>query len=122
MSDYYKAPSLQPPSGAEKSYVVHGARTKCSNGSSPSLLVVPRSHGVHLKGQPQLNIDDYKPNTNIKPFGACKKLKSACSPATSPWIGGKEDVLIEGSPALLNTCTNACKVGGTISITDDGQE
>lgn len=118
----YTAPSLQPPSGAEKSYVVHGARTKCGNGSSPSLLVVPNSHGVYLKGQAQLNINDCKPNTNIKPFGTCKKLKGPCSPATGPWIGGKEDVLVEGAPALLNTCTNACKVGGAISITDDGQE
>jgi hypothetical protein len=118
----YEEPNLQPPTGAEKTYVVHGAKMSCTSGSSASLLVIPNSHGVYLKGQPQLNIKDYKPGSNIKPFGTCKKLKGPCSPATSPWIGGKEDVLIEGAPALLNTCINACKVGGAISITDDGQK
>ncbi|WP_110955869.1 DUF4280 domain-containing protein [Anaerosinus massiliensis] len=119
---FYRAPHMHPASGAEKSYVVHGAQTSCSNGSGPSLLVVPNSHGVYLKGQAQLNINDCKPNTNILPFGTCKKLKGPCSPGTGPWIGGKEDVLIEGAPALLNTCCNACAIGGMITITDDGQE
>lgn len=37
------------------------------------------------------------------------------------WIDGKEDVLIDGSPALLGRCTLCCKYGGTITIQSSGQ-
>lgn len=37
------------------------------------------------------------------------------------WIDGKEDVLIDGSPALLGRCTLCCKYGGNITIQSSGQ-
>lgn len=107
--------------GQAKSYVVRGAKTKCTLGSSSSWLNMPCSHGVYLRGQPQLNIMDYVPNANIVPFGKCKK-RQKCSPNTTPWIEGKNDVLIENQPALLNTSTSTCSHGGIITITNDGQE
>lgn len=52
-----------------------------------------------------------------------KKCAGSCSPKINiPWIGGKEDVLIEGEKGLLSTCTLSCLYGGTITIDDDGQE
>lgn len=38
-----------------------------------------------------------------------------------PWMGGKNDYIIKGNPALLKSSTCQCMWGGTISITDDGQ-
>lgn len=40
---------------------------------------------------------------------------------TFPWQSGKEDVLIEEAPALLDTCWNKCVYGETIKIVHNGQ-
>lgn len=109
------------PKGTAFTYVVRGAETVCSKGSKPSRLNIPYSHGVFLKNQPQLNIMDCKGNVNIMSYGKCSKLDGPCKPATSPWVAGKSDVLIENQPALLNKCTTSCAVGGKIKITNDGQ-
>lgn len=37
------------------------------------------------------------------------------------WVDGKEDVLIDGSPALLGRCTLCCMYGGNITIQSSGQ-
>ncbi|HOV26441.1 MAG TPA: DUF4280 domain-containing protein [Pseudobacteroides sp.] len=105
------------------SYVVAGAYLKCSASDAYSVLTAPRSHGVYIKNKAQLNIMDYKPCLNIRPFGLCKILKGACTPAvTSPWSNGKDDKLVENYPVLLNISKNVCNVGGVITIEDDGQE
>lgn len=70
--------------GEVYTYVVRGAETVCDQGSKPSKLNIPNSHGVFLKNQPQLNIMDAKPNINIMPYGKCKKLGGPCRPSTSP--------------------------------------
>ncbi|VBB06150.1 Hypothetical protein LUCI_1365 [Lucifera butyrica] len=118
---YDMGTNLSPAGGGEFTYVVRGAQTACDKGSKPSNLNIPFSHGVFLKNQPQLNTMDYVPNVNIMPYGTCSVLDGPCQPATSPWAGGKTDVLIETQPALLNRCTTACAVGGKIRITNDGQ-
>ncbi|MNP52433.1 hypothetical protein D3C76_1468270 [compost metagenome] len=49
--------------------------------------------------------------------------KAPCIPQiVSAWIGGKNDVLVDGEPALLSGCTNTCVFSGSIRIEDDGQE
>jgi len=107
---------------SDKSYVVRAAKTRCTFGSEPSRLDLPFCHGIYLKDKPQLNIMDCKPLVNIFTFGRCKK-RGACMPSVAtPWIQGKEDVLLNGQPALLNTSMIACLEGGIIRITDDGQE
>jgi hypothetical protein len=107
-----------------KSYVVRGAKTSCSKGTSPSQLDLPRCHGVYIQDKPQLNIMDYQPCSNIMPFGSCMRPgMPPCTPSISgPWTSGKENVLIEDQQALLNTSINFCVQGGVIKITDDGQE
>lgn len=125
--------------GEKQSYVVAGAILSCSFGDKFNRLKMPFSHGVYIKGKPQMNIMDYVPNVNIMPFGKCSSLANPavasataanngvltpqpCTPMTTmPWIDGKTDVLVEGHPALLNKCTNCCLYAGIIKIEDDGQ-
>ncbi|MOA29995.1 hypothetical protein D3C78_1510430 [compost metagenome] len=58
----------------------------------------------------------------------CKLTNYVCKPEIafgSKWTDGKEDVLIEGEPALLNSSKLICSCkgsGGVISIEDDGQD
>lgn len=119
--------------GGEKSYVVRGAVLKCDQGNHPGVLNLPLSHGVYIKDKPLLNIADKicGANANISEigaFGLCKLTNDICKPEIafgSKWTDGKEDVLIEGEPALLNTSKLICSCkgsGGVISIEDDGQD
>jgi hypothetical protein len=126
-------------SGSSQSYVVKGAKMKCNFGDKESCLA-PVDHGVYINDKPQANIMDFKPNSNIKPFGKCRSManptvaaataankgrlkKMPCKPViTSPWIGGKTDTHIDNSPALVNKSTNMCMWCGRITITDDGQD
>lgn len=125
--------------GGKKGYVVAGAILKCSFGTQPTRLKRPYSHGVYVKGKAQMNIGDHVPGENITNFGRCScpanpavksshlidiygVKKAPCVPVISgAWIGGKSDVLIEGAPAMLDNCSNACIYGGMIRIEDDGQ-
>ncbi|TYQ16964.1 UNVERIFIED_CONTAM: uncharacterized protein DUF4280 [Acetivibrio alkalicellulosi] len=121
------------------SYVVQGAKLKCSMGDSDSTFKVPMDHKVYINNKPQGNIMDFKPTVNILPFGMCKSLlnpvvaaataanygklqEMPCIPATTmPWINGKMDVLIENFPAMLKKSTTMCMWCGIISVKDDGQ-
>lgn len=45
-----------------------------------------------------------------------------CDPQISTeWIDGKEDVLVDGKPALLGRCTLHCAYGGEITLYTSGQ-
>lgn len=120
-------------------YVCNGAKLACSMGTSPSVLVVLPERQILLDGKPQANIMDYKPMTNIKPFGLCMSLANPvvaaataahlgvltpmpCVPnTTSPWVKGEERLLLKNFPALCQDDTLSCAWAGTISITDCGQ-
>ncbi|MEK4059753.1 MULTISPECIES: DUF4280 domain-containing protein [Paenibacillus] len=132
----------------EQSFVVRGAVLKCSMGTDPGVLNTMFSHGVYIKSKPILNIDDAVSGVNISKvnaFGFCKLKAAPCEPVitlASKWTGGKEDVLIDGAPALLSDSRLVCSCpgldslaigaqvpplpsvggGGIISITDDGQD
>ena len=112
---------------------------KCSMGTSQAKLTVLPSRTVFLTGQPQANISDHLSMVNLAPFGRCRSLGfPATASATAaahgiltpmpcmhntpfPWMGGKNDYIIKGEPALLKSSTCSCMWGGTISITDNGQ-
>ena len=107
-----------------KEYVVDGATLKCSMGTGTSNLMVSASRNVLLRGKREANIGDCKPFTNIPSFDACNITSppKACAPACAMWAGGKGDVLIQGSPALLNDSFVLCASGGgIITISDSGQ-
>lgn len=121
------------------SYVCSTAKIKCSCGDKISTLTVLPSRTIWLTGQPQANISDHKSMQNIAPFGKChttaypptgsataaahgKLTPMPCVPNTPfPWMGGKNDVLLKGAPALLKSSTCRCVYGGTITLTYDGQ-
>lgn len=122
------------------SYVCSGAMMKCTMGTSPARLTVLPSRTVFLTGQPMANISDHLTKVNLAPFGLCRSLGFPATAAATaanhgsltprpcmhntpfPWMGGKNDYLIQGQPALLkNSSKCQCLWGGTISIEDDGQ-
>lgn len=112
-----------PGSGAQ-TYVVEGATLMCTLGGKPSNLKIPNSHNVYINSKSRANIGDHRGGENIMSFGPCARAvpPPPCIMATgSKWIGGKDDVLIDGELALLNTSVSICNCGGVISIIDDGQ-
>lgn len=120
-------------------YVCNGAQLKCSMGTSTSVLVVLPERRILLDGQPQANIMDFQPNTNIQSFGLCFSLANPavaaataahlgvltpmpCVPKTSsPWVKGEEKLLLKNFPALCQDDTLQCAWQGTISIVHCGQ-
>lgn len=123
----------------DDSYVCSKAKIRCSCGDRIALLTVQPTRAIWLTGQPQANITDHKPMVNIAPFGLCHTTKypptgsataaahgkltpMPCVPNTLfKWMGGKNDVLLQGEPALLKSSTCKCIYGGTITIVFDGQ-
>lgn len=121
------------------SYVCSKAKIKCSCGDKISTLTVYPDRTIWLTGEPQANISDHISMRNIAPFGKChttaypatgaataaahgKLTPMPCVPNTPfPWMGGKNDVLLKGQPALLKSSSCRCVYGGTITFTYDGQ-
>src|SRR5215467_2788387 len=68
--------------------VCNGATLQCSMGMSPSSLVVLPVNRVNTGNQPDANIMDNVPMTNIMPFGMCMSLANpAVAAATSAAMG-----------------------------------
>jgi RHS repeat-associated protein len=128
--DIEKIPSDDPP----KSYVAEGIILNCTFGDSTVELQTPGRKSAKINDKLQANISDFKPMVNIPSFGKCScrgnpvvaSATSAnhgsltpmpCVPNTTmPWINGKEDVIVDGAPALLEISKNMCLWGGTISV------
>jgi len=126
-------------SASTDSYVCSGATMRCTMGTSQARLTVLPSRTVYLTGQPMANISDHLSMVNLAPFGRCRSMGfPATASATAanhgtltpmpcmhntpfPWMGGKNDYIIKGDPALLKSSTCQCLWGGTISIVNDGQ-
>jgi hypothetical protein len=121
------------------SYVVQGAKLKCSCGDQQSTFQVPMDHQAFINNKAQANIMDNKPMVNIQSFGMCSSLanpvvaaataanhgrlkKMPCVPATvAPWLGGKMDTLLANFPSLLKSSQVMCMWCGLIKVEDDGQ-
>lgn len=121
------------------SYVCSGATMKCTCGDKTAKLTVLPSRTVFLTGQPMANISDHLSMVNLAPFGRCRSLGfPATASATAanhgkltpmpcmhntpfPWMGGKNDYIVKGNPALLKSSTCSCMWGGIISLITDGQ-
>lgn len=102
-------------------YVVRGAELTCSEGTLPSSLNLPQSHGVYIKDKPVMNIADCEIDKNIGLFGFCKKMDEVCQPELcGRWSDGKTDLLIDNEPALLDRATLTCALGGKITIAKNG--
>lgn len=121
------------------SYVCSKAKIKCSCGDKISTLTVFPDRTIWLTGEPQANISDHISMRNIAPFGKCHTTAypatgsataanhgtltpMPCVPNTPfPWMGGKDDVILKGYPALLKSSKCKCIWGGTITFTFEGQ-
>jgi hypothetical protein len=117
--------------------VTEGVTLKCAFGDSTVKLETPGRKSVRINGKLQANIMDFKPMVNIKSFGQCScranptvaaataanhgvLKKMPCVPNTTmPWINGKDDVMMDGAPPLLDISRNMCLWGGIISITNE---
>ncbi len=110
-------------SGSE-TYVVEGATLTCTLGSCQNQLQIPNNHQIYINGKKRANIADHAGGANIMSFGTCSRSvpPPPCIMATSmKWVGGKDNVLVDSEPALLNVSINLCTCGGVISIVNDGQ-
>ena len=111
----------------------------CSFGVAPSsLTVIPQGAPVQAGGAMAATIQDNKPMANVAPFAMCTtpsnpQVAAATSAAmgvltpqpcipmtTAPWMPGSPTVLINGQPALTNSCTLMCQWGGVITISSPG--
>jgi hypothetical protein len=108
--------------GNVTSYVVRGAKIRCSLGSSTDVLNLPISHGVYIQEKAQLSVEDRVSGVNIISFGTCKKIGVCVPSIPCKWINISDtSMLIEEKEALLLDSTIGCTVGGIIKIKDDGQ-
>lgn len=108
-------------------------------GTSQAKLTVLPDRTVYLTGKPMANISDHKSMVNLGAFGRCRSMGfPATASATAaaqgtltpmpcmhntpfPWMGGKNDYIVKGNPALLKSSRCQCMWGGTISLVTDGQ-
>lgn len=121
------------------SFVVTSALMSCSFGMAPATFTANPARTVMIGGKQKGNIMDNVSGANISPFGMCQSLANPeveaatiaaqgvltpmpCIPFTPmPWAPGKIDCLVQGQPALTNTCNLMCMWAGKISIMYDGQ-
>ncbi len=126
-------------SGGGQLYVCGGAELKCSCGDQTSNLQVVSGHNAKVCGNLIANIMDYKPMTNIMPFGNCQTTSNPqvaaatsanggvlapqpCVPnIPAPWAKVKKDVKVGQQAALLEGSLLTCAYGGQIEIVDPGQ-
>ncbi|MGM0370033.1 MAG: DUF4280 domain-containing protein [Bacillota bacterium] len=126
-------------SGGGQLYVCGGAELKCSCGDQTSNLQVVSGHNAKVCGNLIANIMDYKPMTNIMPFGNCQTTSNPqvaaatsanggvlapqpCVPnIPAPWAKVKADVKVGQQAALLEGSRLTCAYGGQIEIVDPGQ-
>ena len=90
--------------------------------SVPFVNVQP--FGVCLSGSNSNGIKETVQTEHLLPFEnvAMPIIGKECTPATGTWIDAKDDVLVDGIPALTIKCTLVCTTGGgIIGFVDDGQ-
>jgi hypothetical protein len=88
-----------PGAGAAKRYVVQGATLKCSCGDRTSKLQTPGRKNVRIHNKLQANIMDFKPMTNIQPFGKCCSLANPTVAAATAANHGR----LKKMPCVPNT-------------------
>lgn len=119
--------------------VITGAMLRCSMGSAPGSFTGGCTR-VFVTGKPAGTVMDTAMGAHIAPFALCTSLANPavaaataaafgvltpmpCTPsATGPWSPGAAHVTLEGQPALLQTDTATCAFGGTVSVSDPGQQ
>jgi hypothetical protein len=96
----------------------------CTGCPSPNVLTVTMNQTVFCSGQLCATIKDRVPALNILPFPACafNAATGTCIPAIpADWTPGSPTTSHQKIPALRQSDTLQCAVGGTISIQFAGQ-
>lgn len=110
--------------------VCQGATCSCTQGSATASLTVTSQTLAKIANNLVATVNDYIAYTNLPAFGNCTILTSAangvsqpCVPAAAaPWSPGSELQQINGFAVLTKSCTLACSIGGSISISDPNNE
>ncbi|AKT38842.1 DUF4280 domain-containing protein [Chondromyces crocatus] len=118
--------------------VVHGARLRCSQGTSQATLTVLPSSEARGDEQPAATVMDHKPLLNVATFGMCQtqanpQVASATAAAqgvltpmpcvplvTAPWSPGASFVKVGQHAALTADSTCTCQWTGTVEVVDPG--
>lgn len=112
--------------------VVDSATLTCSNGTGTCSLSIS-SGTVTGGGNNAATIADNS-TSNVSGFNMCTSMSNpsvasasgvpqSCSPQLSgDWSAGKSQITIGGNSALDSSSTLSCSYGGTISVTDAGEE
>lgn len=121
-------------------YIVDGASVRCSYGSATGVFRAGAGRQVFIHSKAQGSIRDCEPGIHIPAFGMCSSkhnpdviaasqgqldrlVPQPCRPSVSmAWLNGKNNVMVDHSPALLSCSTNMCMWCGEISFDTDGQE
>lgn len=105
-------------------YVTHGAKLKCTFGTTPSTLNVPIPKGAEINNKNMATMVDSIPIVNIGCFGKCNVVPAAPKPCTpcGVWMNTSPNVKESEIPVLTKDSCIICPAGGgIISITDSGQ-
>lgn len=128
-------------------YVVHTATTTCSMGMRSSCAVLGNSHGVYLRQQPQMTVNDSLPMVNVMCFGGCYSMENPSTQAAAAamqaavlvacpdtfldkvmnfFTGGKKKAKTqaaqEGVPRVVGVCTPMIPPGTKWDNGKDGVE
>ncbi|MCA6068706.1 DUF4280 domain-containing protein [Chryseobacterium sp. RG1] len=101
-------------------YITNTTQLKCDKGTSPTPITVTSQSFMCIDGKLQATEDDKQPNTNIKPFGTCRILRSSCNPAPVKWQH-TSPFEIDGKKELLDSSACPCFIGGKISVVKPAQ-
>ncbi|AGF55358.1 hypothetical protein B0P06_000554 [Clostridium saccharoperbutylacetonicum] len=100
----------------------------CNSPQNPSVQENAKKIAKDIKDRPKSfteKVMDFfsKPPEEDVGKDLLKQCVGVCTPMiATEWIDGKEDVLIDGKPALLGKCTLRCTFGGEIKLYTSGQK
>jgi len=104
------------------SYLVKGAKIKCTCGSQVGELKVENKNVCLLK-VPIATVDDCEVDKNIPRFGICSVTGKPCVPMIlGKWLCPHEQTKINGASAITTESALVCGKGGIILSETNGQE
>ncbi|WP_297429548.1 DUF4280 domain-containing protein [Clostridium sp.] len=100
----------------------------CNSPGNPSVQAAAKKIIEEVNNRPKSFTEKVMDFFSKKPSEEVgKDLLAQCVGVCDPqiatdWIDGKEDVLVDGKPALLGKCTLHCSYGGQITLYTSGQK
>lgn len=101
-------------------YVVHTATTVCTMGMRPSCAVLRDTHGVFLRQQAQMTVEDSLANTNVLCFGGCYSMENPDTKLEAERI--QKEVEVECPDSFLDKVINFFTGGKKELETQEAQE